>query len=72
MKKHKKSAKPKSRSSKWEYFEDCGICQAMKNAEKHDRDLSMEELKYAFKKQNSKNPWLKNLQIKSSNNIPKA
>lgn len=59
MKKLKKSVKPKSRSSKWEFFDDCGICQAMKNAEEHDRGLSMEELKYAFKKQNSKNPGLK-------------
>ena len=67
----KKSGKPKKsskfRSSDWEFFDDCGICQAMKTAEKHDRNLSLEELKCAFKKQNNKNPWLKKL----VNKLPK-
>ena len=57
MKKHKKTKKStKPRSSKWEFFDDCEICQAMKNAEKDDKILSLEELKESFKKQNNKNP----------------
>lgn len=51
----------RSRSGNWEFFDDCGICQAMKNAEKQDKSLSIEELKDAFKKQNDNNPWLKKL-----------
>ena len=62
--KTKKSSKP--RSSNWEFFDDCGICQVMKNAEKYEKSLSLEELKDAFEKQNNKNPWLKKLINKKS------
>jgi len=33
-----------------QYFDDCPICQAMKKAEKQNRDLSEKEVKQAFKK----------------------
>ena len=62
--KPKKSTKP--RSNNWDFFDDCGICQAMKHAEEHKKRLSLEELKNAFEKQNSKNPGLKELMNKVS------
>lgn len=37
-------------SSSDKYFDDCPICQAMKKAEKENRDLSEKEVKKAFKK----------------------
>lgn len=58
-KKAKRSNKPQPRVSKWEYFDDCGICQAMKSVEKHDKKLFLEELKDVFEKENNKKPWLK-------------
>ncbi len=30
------------------YFDNCPICQAMKNAEEKDQDLTLEELEEAF------------------------
>ncbi|MDO8569289.1 MAG: hypothetical protein Q7R89_00680 [bacterium] len=63
--KQKKSTKPESNN--WDFFDDCGICQAMKHAEKHKQRLSLEELKNAFEKQNSKNHGLKELM----NKVPK-
>lgn len=49
MKKVKKS------KNDWEYFDDCGICQAMEEADKKGKSLSLEELESAFAKQNLKN-----------------
>lgn len=39
----------------WEYFDDCGICQAMKIADKKGKSLGARELEIAFSKQNLKN-----------------
>ena len=53
----------KSKSSKWEYFDDCGICQAMKGADERGYDLSMQELRQAFDTTNVK---------RSSSNLGKS
>ena len=37
-----------------QYFDDCPICQATKKAEEQNRDLSLEELKEAFKESKKK------------------
>lgn len=39
----------------WESFDDCAICQAMKEADSQGKDLGKEELEIAFAKQNLKN-----------------
>lgn len=49
MKKIKKS------KNDWEYFDNCGICQAMEEADKKGGSLNLEELESAFAKQNLKN-----------------
>ena len=45
----------KENKTDWKYFDDCLICKAMEKADKRGRNLSMEELKSAFKEQNKKN-----------------
>ncbi len=42
----------KGNSGLWEYFSDCQICHAMKQADKQGRELNEVELKEAFRKQN--------------------
>jgi len=37
------------------YFDDCAICQGMRQAEKEGKTLSLEELKSLFEKQNKQN-----------------
>ena len=49
-----KIKKKKYRKTGWEYFDDCGICQAMKMADQQGKNLSGKELMTAFKKQNKK------------------
>lgn len=44
-----------TKNSTWEYFDDCLICQAMKEADKQGRSLDAKELELAFAKQNLKN-----------------
>jgi hypothetical protein len=39
---------------KEEFFDDCPICQAMKAAQEQGRELTLEELKEAFKKAKEK------------------
>lgn len=41
--------------NKFEYFNDCEICKAMREAEAEGKDLSLEELEVVFDKQNKKN-----------------
>lgn len=55
MKRDKKKSVEKKQKDDWEYFDDCAICQAMKVSEEQGRDLSVEELKTVFAKQNLKN-----------------
>lgn len=38
----------------WDFFDDCAICQAMKKAQKEERELSLEELEEVFKEANEK------------------
>ena len=45
----------KTKSDDWEYFDDCGICQAMKKADEEGNSLGKEELEKVFAKQNLKN-----------------
>ena len=47
--------KQKSKKSKWDYFDDCEICQAMKRASEVGKDLSAQELKEAFRKAKANN-----------------
>ena len=42
------------KSKKEEFFDDCPICQATKLAQEQGRELTMEELKEAFKKSKEK------------------
>ena len=53
MNRPKKSAvkQTRKRNGDWKYFDDCPICQAMKE----DRANTMEELKVAFDEANRKN-----------------
>lgn len=37
------------------YFDDCAICRGMKETEEQGKNLSLEELRALFKKQNSQN-----------------
>ena len=37
-----------------EFFDDCPICQAMKAAKEEDREITLAELKVAFKKAKDK------------------
>ncbi|MBI2476489.1 MAG: hypothetical protein HYV67_04605 [Candidatus Taylorbacteria bacterium] len=48
----KKEKNKNSNEEKWEGFDDCLICRAMKAAEKEKRELGMAELKAAFDAQN--------------------
>lgn len=34
----------------WEYFDDCAVCQAVREAEEGGEELSLNELQAAFKK----------------------
>ncbi|MBI2676377.1 MAG: hypothetical protein HYX21_00270 [Candidatus Yanofskybacteria bacterium] len=51
--KSKKSKQVQSKDSDF-YFNDCGICQAMKRADEKGKNLSSEGLKEIFDKQNKK------------------
>lgn len=44
------------RNAKWDFFDDCAVCEAMRIAEKRGRDLTMQELMEAFAKANAQNP----------------
>ena len=38
-----------SKKHKMEYFDDCPVCKAMKEADEQSRNLSLPEIKVAFK-----------------------
>ena len=38
-----------------DYFDDCLICQGMKNAEEEGKNLNIEEMEELFRKANEKN-----------------
>lgn len=50
-----KTKAKKIKNDDWEYFDDCLICQAMKESDEAGRSLGVEELEAAFAKQNLKN-----------------
>ncbi|MBI3289841.1 hypothetical protein HYZ78_00410 [Candidatus Microgenomates bacterium] len=45
----------KNKKDDWEYFDDCAICRAMEIARKEGRDLTEQQLKEVFAKQNLEN-----------------
>ena len=46
--------KKNTKKDDWSYFDDCVVCNFMEKAEKEKRELSMPELKDAFRKVNMK------------------
>jgi hypothetical protein len=55
-------------NKKFEFYDDCPICRAMKKAEEEGRGLSEKELKKAFQEandQNKLNEFVKNIDFKN-------